>query len=238
MNSAAGQGFYPWSCEAMASLLLRIFACSFLLVSVSTQESVFKAASVIDDFNVNDFISSGSNPTARKEVFVLFYMPWCGYCKQVLPVWDRLADQLHGDVVVAKVNLEDNTQIQHRFRRKIKGYPTMLLFNEGRMYVYTGSRDAKELNDFARGGWRSAPKDQTADIPKDPATLSIVEFTMEKLEDFLTGTLEGYQGIWNSFPQEFTAAVVTSFSLGASFGFLVKVGIDSLFVPRRKIKKK
>ncbi|EKX39337.1 hypothetical protein GUITHDRAFT_114539 [Guillardia theta CCMP2712] len=193
----------------MASLLLRIFACSFLLVSVSTQESVFKAASVIDDFNVNDFISSG---------------PWCGYCKQVLPVWDRLADQLHGDVVVAKVNLEDNTQIQHRFRRKIKGYPTMLLFNEGRMYVYTGSR--------------LAPKDQTADIPKDPATLSIVEFTMEKLEDFLTGTLEGYQGIWNSFPQEFTAAVVTSFSLGASFGFLVKVGIDSLFVPRRKIKKK
>jgi thiol-disulfide isomerase/thioredoxin len=30
--------------------------------------------------------------------FILFYMPWCGYCKEVLPVWDRLADELRGEV--------------------------------------------------------------------------------------------------------------------------------------------
>ena len=30
--------------------------------------------------------------------FILFYMPWCGYCKEILPVWDRLADELKGEV--------------------------------------------------------------------------------------------------------------------------------------------
>jgi thioredoxin domain-containing protein 5 len=52
--------------------------------------------------------------------FLLFYMPWCGYCKEVLPVWDNLAGELKGEVSVGKVNLEAEAALKHRFRRKVR----------------------------------------------------------------------------------------------------------------------
>ena len=40
-------------------------------------------------------------------LFLEFYAPWCGHCRQLAPKWRKLADALHGVVRVSAVNCED-----------------------------------------------------------------------------------------------------------------------------------
>ena len=47
-----------------------------------------------------DSRSSMCQSSSNCNFFILFHVPWCGYCKEILPVWDRLAEQLEGELMV------------------------------------------------------------------------------------------------------------------------------------------
>jgi thiol-disulfide isomerase/thioredoxin len=69
----------------------------------------------------------------------MFHVSWCGYCKEMLPVWDRLAEDLDGELMVkeyrirlllaiycllprfqvATLNIDDNPRIKYRFRHRV-----------------------------------------------------------------------------------------------------------------------
>jgi thiol-disulfide isomerase/thioredoxin len=40
--------------------------------------------------------------------FIKFYAPWCGHCKHLNPIWEKLAKRLNGKVRLGEVNCEDN----------------------------------------------------------------------------------------------------------------------------------
>ena len=54
----------------------------------------------MEDVSFERYVQQGGGGGGRdgEGWFVLFYMPWCGYCKDVLPVWDQLADELSGEL--------------------------------------------------------------------------------------------------------------------------------------------
>ena len=64
-------------------------------------------------------------------VLVDFWAEWCGPCKQIGPALEQIADELAGQVVIAKVNIDDSPMIPSKLG--VKGIPTLMLFRDGQL---------------------------------------------------------------------------------------------------------
>jgi len=63
-------------------------------------------------------------------VVVDFWAPWCGPCRMVSPVIEKLAGKYSGKVKVVKVNVDDNQALA--MKSNIMSIPTIMLFKEGK----------------------------------------------------------------------------------------------------------
>ncbi len=64
-------------------------------------------------------------------VVVDFWAPWCGPCKMVAPILDKLAKEYAGKVLIAKVNTDDNPEWAMKYG--VQGIPTMLFIAGGKV---------------------------------------------------------------------------------------------------------
>jgi thioredoxin 1 len=64
-------------------------------------------------------------------VIVDFWAPWCGPCRAVAPILDKIAKEQAGKLVVAKVNTDENPDWATRFG--VQGIPTMLFVANGKV---------------------------------------------------------------------------------------------------------
>ena len=62
-------------------------------------------------------------------VFVDFYADWCGPCKMMSPVIDKLAEEYEGRIKVGKVNVDENGNLAVKYG--IMSIPNMVFFKNG-----------------------------------------------------------------------------------------------------------
>jgi protein disulfide-isomerase A6 len=101
-----------------------------------------------------------------KHVFVEFYAPWCGHCKNLAPIWEQLGEAFlnNKDVVIANVDADAHRTIGGRFG--VSGFPTIKFFPKGKTdpVDYNSGRDLDSFLDFIYDqtgvkGKKNAPKE-------------------------------------------------------------------------------
>jgi thioredoxin 1 len=84
--------------------------------------------------------------SAQTPVMVMFWAPWCGFCRQALPSLDEASRVFAGRMIIAKLNTDDHREAASRYG--IRGIPTFAFFKRGKVVTQTSGWGGHE--DFMR----------------------------------------------------------------------------------------
>ena len=77
-------------------------------------------------------------------VMVDFYADWCGPCKMMAPVVEKMAEEFEGRIKVGKCNVDENMQLAQQYR--ISNIPAFIVFKDGKpAEFFVGAMSTSEL---------------------------------------------------------------------------------------------
>jgi putative thioredoxin len=99
------------------------------------------------DVHLPDFQAAVLDESRTRPVVVDFWAPWCGPCKSLKPILEKLAAEYGGKFRLAKVNADDNQALSQQYG--VRGIPAVKAFVNGEMVdEFSGALPEAEVRAF------------------------------------------------------------------------------------------
>ncbi len=99
------------------------------------------------DVGLADFQQNVLEESKRRPVVVDFWAPWCGPCKSLKPILEKLAAEYGGKFLLAKINSDENQELATRYG--VRGIPSVKAFIGGEAVdEFSGSLPEGEVRAF------------------------------------------------------------------------------------------
>src|SRR5204863_11849 len=116
------------------------------------------AAAAVKDVTTANFMAEVVDASFDQPVIVDFWAPWCGPCKQLGPILERVVRGANGAVRMVKLNIDENPEIAQQMR--IQSIPAVYAFKDGRpVDGFVGAVPESQVKQFVQrlgGGEREA----------------------------------------------------------------------------------
>ena len=105
------------------------------------------AANATIEVDVNNFMAEVVDGSSKQPVVVQFWAPWCGPCKQLSPILEKVISVSSGKVKMVRINIDNNQQIAQQLR--VQSVPTVYAFVDGQpVDGFTGAQPESTLTQF------------------------------------------------------------------------------------------
>jgi len=129
-------------------------------------------------------------------LLVEYYAPWCGHCQKLTPEYEKAATELKSSKAkLAKLDCTVNRNVSKKLG--IRGYPTVILYDNGAQVEYASKRKAEDIVSFIKDKIKhsSIELKTTADLDKVESSLTgidiaVVFFGDKNLNRYLEYTKE------------------------------------------------
>ena len=146
----------------------------------------------IDESNAQTLLIEES---LKRPVVVDFWADWCGPCKQLMPILEKLAAEYQGAFLLAKVNADEQQMLAQQLG--VRSLPTVMVIKDG-----------QPVDGFSGAQPESAVRDMLDKHLPSPQADSLAEADQLLAEGDIPGALALYRGAWEESGQkpEFTMA--------------------------------
>ena len=141
----------------------------------------------IVEINESEFGEGVIEASSASLVLVDFWAPWCGPCKQLTPILEKVVNNANGKVKLAKINIDENKQIAAQLQ--IQSIPAVFAFKDGQpVNAFQGVIPEKKIIEFIEKSLGEKLKKDFTEFYKNIETLVLdkkYDDAKESLETFL-----------------------------------------------------